>query len=128
MPTRRQEKVSGFIREVVSDSIRDLADPRIIGFVSVTRVEVTADMRTANVFLSIFGTDEKGQRRTFEAIDHAQKKIQSDLGQEMQSKFCPILSFHMDENFKKMLETFKVIDETIAQQAPVDEQNQENIE
>lgn len=123
MPTRRQEKVASFIREIVSDAIRSLSDPRIIGFVSVTRVEVTADMRNASVFFSIFGTDEKGQKRTFDAIDHARKRIQAVLGQEMQSKFVPILSFHMDDKFKKMLETFKIIEQAADQQDQADEQN-----
>ena len=57
MPTRRQEKVARVIREVVSDAIANhLSDPRITGFVSVTRVEVMADMRSADVYLSIFAS------------------------------------------------------------------------
>jgi len=50
MPPRRQEKAARGIRDVVSDAIANhLNDPRITGFVSVTRVEVMADMRSADV-------------------------------------------------------------------------------
>ena len=112
MPTRRQEKVVRVIKEEVSDAIANhLSDPRIEALVSVTRVEVSADLRTASVYLSFFGADEAAQNRTFAAITHARSRIQSLLGQKMQSKFCPILHFFKDEKFKKTLETMRLLDE-----------------
>jgi ribosome-binding factor A len=55
MATRRQEKVARVVKEVVSDAIANhLNDPRIEGFVSVTRVDMSADLRSADVYLSIF--------------------------------------------------------------------------
>ncbi len=111
MPTRRQEKIASFIRKVVSDAIANhLSDPRIESFVSVTRVEVSADMRVANVYLSMFGGTEAAQNKTFAAILHARKRIQSLLAEEIQSRFCPVLNIFRDENFKKTLETLKLID------------------
>ena len=112
MPTRRQEKVVRVIKEAVSDAIANhLNDPRIEAFVSVTRVEISADLRIANVYLSFFGADEAVQNRTFEAITHARSRVQSLLGQRMQSKFCPILHFFKDEKFKKTLETMRLLDD-----------------
>ena len=112
MPTRRQEKVVRVIKEEVSDAIANhLSDPRIEALVSVTRVEVSADLRTASVYLSFFGADEAAQNRTFAAVTHARSRIQSLLGQKMQSKFCPILHFFKDEKFKKTLETMRLLDE-----------------
>jgi ribosome-binding factor A len=112
MPTRRQEKVSRLVKEVVSDTISNhLGDPRIVGFVSVTRVEMTADLRAANVYLSIFGSKEAEQNQTFAAIEHARFKIQSLLADNVKSKFCPVLHFFKDEKFKKTLETMRIIDE-----------------
>ena len=110
--TRRQEKVVRVIKEAVSDAIANhLNDPRIESLVSVTRVEISADLRIANVYLSFFGADEAAQNRTFAAITHARSRIQSLLGQRMQSKFCPILHFFKDEKFKKTLETMRLLDE-----------------
>jgi ribosome-binding factor A len=83
--------------------------------VSVTRVAVAADLRVADVYLSIFGNDEASQKKTFEAITHARSRIQSLLAEEMQSKFCPVLRFQMDEQFKKTLETIRLIEQTTSE-------------
>jgi ribosome-binding factor A len=121
MPTRRQEKAARVVKEAVSDAIANhLSDPRIEGFVSVTRVDVTADLRTADVYLSIFGRDDVSQNKTFEAITHARSRIQSLLADKMQSKFCPVLRFHMDEQFKKTLEIIKLIDQTTSEREKKD--------
>jgi ribosome-binding factor A len=112
MATRRQEKVARVVKEAVSDAItHHLNDPRIEGFVSVTRVDMTADLRNADVYISIFGKDQAGQNKTFTAITHAKSRIQSLLAGRVQSKFCPVLHFYRDEEFKKTLETMKLIDQ-----------------
>jgi ribosome-binding factor A len=112
MATRRQEKVARVVREAVSDAISfHLNDPRIEGFVSVTRVEMTPDLRNADVYLSVFGKDQAGQNKTFSAILHAKSRIQSFVADRLQSKFCPVLRIFKDEKFKKTLETLKLIDE-----------------
>ena len=111
MSTRRQEKVARVVREAVSDAIANhLNDPRIEAFVSVTRVEVSADLRVANVYLSMFGSTEVVQNNTFNAIMHAKKRIQVLLAERIKSKFCPTLNIHKDEQFKKALETMMLID------------------
>ena len=112
MVTRRQEKVARVVKEAVSNAIaHHLNDPRIVGFVSVTRVEMTTDLRSANVYVSIFGKDDAAQNKTFTAITHAKSRIQSLLAGKLQSKFCPILHFYRDEKFKRTLETMKLIDQ-----------------
>jgi ribosome-binding factor A len=81
---------------------------------------VAADLRTADVYLSIFGKDETCQKKTFVAITHARSRIQSLLAGKLQSKFCPVLRFHRDEKFKKTLETMKLIDETTSERVKKD--------
>ena len=116
MATRRQEKVARVVKEAVSDAISNhLNDPRIEGFVSVTKVDMTTDLRSADVYLSIFGSDETGQKKTFAAITHAKSRIQSLLAGKLQCKFCPVLRFHKDEKFKKTLETMKLIDQAVSE-------------
>jgi ribosome-binding factor A len=113
MATRRQEKVARVVKEAVSDAIsHHLNDPRIEGLVSVTRVEMAADLRSADVYISIFGGSQTGQSKTLTAITHAKSRIQSILADNLQSKFCPVLRFHLDEKFKKTLEILKLIDQT----------------
>ena len=113
MVSRRQEKVSRIVRDSVSDSIANhLSDPRIEeAFVSVTRVEVSADLRIAKVYLSFFGGTEKSQKNAFDAIMHAKKRLQMLLAERIQSRFTPVLNIYMDEQFKKALETMKILDE-----------------
>ena len=114
MATRRQEKVARIVKEAVSDAIANhLNDPRIIGLVSVTRVEMTADLRNASVYISVFGSDEAGQNMSFTAINHAKSRIQSILASQVHSKFCPVLHFYKDEKFKKTLETLNLIDQAV---------------
>lgn len=112
MPTRRQEKVARVVKEVVSEAVAShLSDPRITGFVSVTRVEMSPNLRSAEVYLSLFAETDGAKNKTFAAITHAGKRIQSLLGAALESKFCPVLHFHRDEHFQKTLETMRLIDE-----------------
>lgn len=113
MATRRQEKVARIVRQAVSEAISNhLNDPRIEGLVSVTRVEMATDLRSANVYISILGKDQASQSKTFNAIEHAKIRIQSLLAESMQSKFCPVLRFYMDDKFKKTLDILKLIERT----------------
>ena len=112
MATRRQEKVARIVKEAVSDAIaHHLNDPRINGLVSVTRVDMTTDLRNANVYISVYGSDEASQNKAFTAITHAKSRIQSLLASQVQSKFCPVLHFYKDEKFKKTLEILNLIDQ-----------------
>jgi len=116
MPTRRQEKVARVVKEAVSDAIANhLSDPRIEGFVSVTRVDLAPDLRTADVYLSVFSKNPAAQGKTFAAVTHARSRIQSVLAGAMKSKFCPVLRFHKDEAFKKTLETMNLIDKAVSE-------------
>lgn len=124
MKTRRQEKVARVIKESVSDCITNhLSDPRIEGLVSVTKVDVSADLRNADVYISVLsfdpealdgGKNEAAQNKTFNAIQHASKRIQVFLAQSIKSKFCPVLHIKFDENFKKTLETMRIIDQAVS--------------
>jgi len=110
-PSRRQEKVARVIRESVSDTIANhLNDPRIQGLVSVTEVDVSADLKSADVSLSVMAVDEGQQLRTFRAIQHAHRVIQVRLGMSLTSKFCPKLRFHQDVKLRRTLETLRLID------------------
>jgi ribosome-binding factor A len=127
MPTRRQERIARVVKEAVSDAIANhLSDPRIEAFVSVTKVDVSADMRIADVYLSTFGGTETAQKKTFAAILHAKSRIQGVVAEHSQSRFCPVINLHRDENFKKTLETMKLIDDLAAEFKDEDSIDQEH--
>jgi ribosome-binding factor A len=127
MPSRRQEKVARVVRESVSDTIANrLSDPRIEGFISVTGVDVSPDLRSAEVFLSIMAPDDTARRKTFTAIEHATKHIQARLSRRMTSKFCPRLHFREDNKLKNTLETLRIIDEATKELKEKDAQQLED--
>ncbi len=95
--TRRIERVSHAIRDVVSRVVlHELSDPRI-GFVTVTRVSVAADLRSARVFYSVMGTDAQ-HRTTERGLRDAARHIQNIVANELEMKFTPRLSFQYDES------------------------------
>jgi ribosome-binding factor A len=112
MPSRRQEKMSRLVKEAVSEVIQNrLSDPRIEGFISITRVIMPGDLRSAEVYISILGENEATQRTTFKAIEHAKSRIQSLVAGKLRVKFSPVLHFHHDKDFKKSMETIRLIEE-----------------
>ena len=130
-PSRRQEKVARIIRESVSDTIsKRLSDPRIQGIISVTDVDISPDLKNADVSLSIMAADEKQAKKTMIAIQHASKHIQSRLGRKMTSKFCPRLRFVEDTKFRKTLDTLRLIEEAAKEfkDRPEDECEENDLE
>jgi ribosome-binding factor A len=122
MSQRRQEKMARIVREAVNDVINNhLQDPRIEGFISITEVKVRPDLKRADVFLSIMGKTPEKQSLAFMAIQHAAGRIQAMLGDYVKSRFCPHLSFHIDDRLKKTMETLRLIEEVSKEYSEKDE-------
>jgi len=114
------------VARAVSDIINNhLQDPRIEGIISVTEVSMTPDLKNAHVYLSVLGKDGV-EKKTFSAIEHAAGYIQALFGQQLTSKFCPHLSFHIDDRLKRSAETMKIIDEVAPAPQHREEQTDEN--
>src|SRR5918996_1027060 len=90
----RPERVAEEFREVLAEEIPQLKDPRV-GFVTVTRVEVTPDLRKAVVYYTVMGQD-KDHRRTRAGLNSAKSHLRSVLGQQVRMKFTPDLEFEED--------------------------------
>ena len=85
MVTRRQHRIARVIRESVSKTVlTGLNDPRINGLISVTEVDVSPDMKSAIVYLSILTAENHERQRVFEAICHASRHIQHQLGNDLE--------------------------------------------
>ena len=112
----RQQKVASQIQRIVASVLqRDVADPRIDGLVSVTKVEITRDLREAKVFISILG-GKRPEATTLEGIRSAGRHIQSEVAKNLAIRFAPRLTFVLDESLKRQAEIIKLIDETIGGQ------------
>jgi ribosome-binding factor A len=95
MPTRRQQQVADAIQKEVSVLIqRELKDPRL-GFITVTRAEVSPDLHHARVFVSIMGTPEE-QAASLKALESAAGFLRHELGTRLTMRYIPALQFRAD--------------------------------
>jgi ribosome-binding factor A len=111
-------RVNEAVREVLSEGVGELKDPRI-GFVTVTGVETTTDLKYAKVFVSVFGNERK-RRETMTALESAHGVLQGRIARELRLKRTPQLSFEYDRAVEEGVRMSKLIDELTAG-APVDE-------
>ncbi len=112
MSSRRVLKAAEAIREVVSMAIlTDLRDPRIEG-VTVTYVEVSADMRQATVHVSIMG-DEARQRLCLHGLRSSAGYLQSKISDRIDTRYTPRLRFELDEGVKKSLAISQMLHELL---------------
>lgn len=110
MASRRVERVQRAIKEAVSEVVlQRLNDPRA-GFVTITRVEATPDLRQAKVFFSALGS-ESDQRRAAQCLTHARGFIQREVGRRLPLRFCPALTFTEDTALKATLEVSRLIEQ-----------------
>jgi ribosome-binding factor A len=97
--TPRTERVSEEFREIFAEEIPKLKDPRI-GFVTVTGVHVTPDLRRAVVFYTVLG--EEGERKaTAAGLRSASGHLRQVLGHQVRLKFLPELVFEEDETMER---------------------------
>ena len=96
MSSRRVAKMAAAIREVVGMAIlTELRDPRVAD-VTVTGVEVTPDMRTAKVHVSVMG-DEKKQRLCLHGLKSSAGFLQSKIAERIETRYTPRLTFVLDK-------------------------------
>lgn len=94
-PSRRAQKLGHQIQHEISLMLtRDLKDRRI-GFVTLTGVEMSKDLRYAKVFVSTMGSSEE-REQSLEALNHAAGWIRHELGQRIRVKFLPAIIFITD--------------------------------
>ncbi len=105
----RMRRVNESVRQVLSEAVPELKDPRI-GFVTVTGVETSTDLRHARVFVSVFGADRK-REATLEALGAAHGVLQARLARELRMKRTPQLSFEYDRTVAEGVRMSQLIDE-----------------
>jgi len=108
MTSRRTAKVAQAILETVSTTVLfGLKDPRVKN-VTVTHVEVSGDIRSAKVYVSVMG-DEKTQTLCMHGLNSARGFLQSKIGDRLRTQNTPILKFILDPGIKQSIETSKIL-------------------
>ena len=102
-------RVNEAVREVLSESVGDLKDPRI-GFVTVTGVETSSDLRHAIVYVSVLGSERK-RRASLAGLTSSRGLLQSRLNSELHLKRTPQLAFEYDPTVERGVRLSKLIDE-----------------
>lgn len=108
MSSRRTEKAAEAIREVVSMAIlTEISDPRVRG-VTVTFVEVSADLRHAKVHVSVMG-DEACQKLTLRGLQSAAGFLQAKIAKGIDIRYTPKLSFVLDQGVKHSIAVAQIL-------------------
>jgi ribosome-binding factor A len=117
MPSRRCLKAAEAIRQVVSTAILvELRDPRIQD-VTVTSVEVAADMRRAKVFVSVMG-DEAKQQLCLHGLRSSAGFLQQRIAKRIDTRYTPRVVFELDQGVKKSIEISRLLEEVLPADAP----------
>jgi ribosome-binding factor A len=109
MPTARMRRINEMLREVVGAAITtDLNDPRI-GFVTVTSVQTSPDLRNARVYVSVLG-DDADREATLRGLQSSHGVIQARIADETRMKRTPTLTFHYDESVERGIRISRLLD------------------
>ncbi len=108
--SRRTDRIGSLLRDTLGMLLlTKISDPRVDpARTSVTRVEVPADLLSAKVYISVMGSDAD-QRRTLRALQHAAGRLQELMMREIELRNTPRLSFELDVQYKKTLQTLALI-------------------
>ena len=99
MPTNKQARTAGDISRELSAILRELKDPRVSqGMVSITRVDTTADLRYAKIYVSAL---DKGQEKEIlKGLKSASGYLRRELGHTLQLRYTPELQFVGDDSIQ----------------------------
>jgi ribosome-binding factor A len=107
--TNRMRRVNEAIREVLSEAVTELQDPRI-GFVTITGVRTSTDLRQARVFVSVLGSKHK-RDQTLAGLSSAHGILQARIAEQLRMKRTPQLAFEYDPTVEHGVKMSQLIDE-----------------
>ena len=124
MSYQRIDRISEEVRREVDAIIRDeLSDPRISGTFSVTRADVTGDLRYAKIYISVLEDDKRDELMA--ALKNAKGFIRRALGKRMIIRYTPELTFVNDKNIEYGVHIAKVLADTIGTEEGADDRNEQ---
>src|SRR3954447_14070624 len=107
--TERMRRVNESLRQVLSEALLELKDPRI-GFVTVTGVQTSPDLRSARVYVSVLRSERK-RAATLAGLAAAHGLLQARLARELRMKRTPQLPFEYDPSVEGGVRLSQLIDE-----------------
>ncbi|HLB23465.1 MAG TPA: 30S ribosome-binding factor RbfA [Dehalococcoidia bacterium] len=113
--TRRTDQINDLLRAELSDLLREeVNDPRVHGLVTITRVDVSPDLRQARAYVSVLGSDDD-RRSTMEALESARPFLRRELGTRVKLRYTPNLRFVSDTSMEEAQEMTDLMRQTAAE-------------
>ncbi|MFC1999397.1 30S ribosome-binding factor RbfA [Chloroflexota bacterium] len=107
--SRRVERVNNLIRQEICELLwREVKDPRLGGFVTVTRVSTSADFRHAKVYISTMGVEEEA-KEVLGALTGASGFLRREISKRLELRRIPELSFHYDDSIGQGSQVLELI-------------------
>ncbi len=107
----RRERVTELVHHELGDIIqREVRDPRL-GWVTVTRVEMSPDLCHAKVFVSVLGGDDRAQRQSLRILERAGAFIRTELGRRIRLRQTPELHFKLDHSIEHSQRVMEILNE-----------------
>lgn len=116
MKRKRTDRLNSLLQEVLAEVIsRDVNDPEVSTFASVTKVEITSDLHYANVYISVIGTPEEKQK-TITALQRSAGFIGKIASKKVVMRFFPSLTFKLDTSVDKHMKIEQILSEIKAKE------------
>lgn len=113
MDKKRIKRIESELKKEISSLINtELKNPNIAPITSITEVNLTDDLQSAKIYVSVFGKEYE-KRETIEAIQHSIGFIKRELGKRMQLRHIPDLKIILDEHIEEAMRMEKLIDDVI---------------
>ena len=110
MNIKRKNRISEEIRRVVSELLMNgIKDPRVSPMTTITKVDVTGDLRYVNIYVSILG-DGKEKEETLEGLESAKGYIRMEIGNNIDLRYVPEPIFHLDNSIEHGIYISKLIE------------------
>jgi ribosome-binding factor A len=117
MDDLRVERIARALRREISDILRnELKDPRI-GFVSVTDVELSSDLRQAKVFCSVLG-EQEDKRKAIEGLRSATGFVRTEVARRIRLRHAPEINFLLDESIERGVRVVSLMSKLSGEEGP----------
>ena len=111
MSAIRMDRLNEEIKQVLSEIVREMKDPRVSPMTIITQVEITPDLKYAKAKVSVYDKDDQQRLATVEALNHASRHIVHELGQRMQIRRLPQMKFILDTSIEYSAHISKILND-----------------
>lgn len=116
--TRRTERVNALLRQEISELLlREAKDPRLAGMVTITEVDISADLRTAKVYVSVLG-EEKEKEEALRGLASAAGFFRKEMTHRLTMRYIPELTFHLDNSIEQGVHLLQLIRQVSTPEKP----------